>query len=86
MGHGESEEDHAFSLLGRLVHSDDRALDLASVFEPLMDFTHPNISKERILHLSEDLGHVWTRLVREEHLAVRTDRPAIVHLLTAVMH
>ena len=54
MGHEESEEDRAFSLLGRFIHSDDCSLGLASVFEPLMDFTHPNIFKARILHLSED--------------------------------
>ncbi|KAF2554079.1 hypothetical protein F2Q68_00034335 [Brassica cretica] len=49
-----------------------------------MNFDHQNFSKARILHLSEDLGHVWTRLVREEHPAVRTDRPVCVHLFTAV--
>nr|VDC97119.1 unnamed protein product [Brassica oleracea] len=84
LGHEESEDNRAFSLLGRLVHPEDRALDLASVFDPLLDFTHPKFSKARILYLSEDLAHVWTRLVCEKHPAVRNNRPAFVHLLIAV--
>ncbi|KAF3568497.1 hypothetical protein DY000_02016338 [Brassica cretica] len=84
LGNEEFKDDHAFSLFGHLVLSGDRVLDLASVFDSLMDFTHPNFSKARIIHLSEDLAHVWTRIIREEHPAVRTDHPEFVHLLTAV--
>ncbi|KAF3559325.1 hypothetical protein F2Q69_00013943 [Brassica cretica] len=84
LGHEESEDDRAFSILGRLVHPDDRALDLAYVFDPFMNFDHQNFSKARILHLSDDLAHVWTRPVREENPAVPTDRPACVLLLTAM--
>ncbi|KAF8105949.1 hypothetical protein N665_0151s0042 [Sinapis alba] len=84
LGREDPEDRHAFTLLGRLVHPDEHAIDLQSVFAPLLDFHHPNFSKARILHLSEDLGHAWTRLVHEDHPADRPDQPACVLLLTAM--
>ena len=80
----EPEDGHAFTLLGRLVQPDEHAIDLQSVFDPLLDFHHPYFSKARILQLSEDLGHAWARLVHEDHPADHPDSPAFVQLLTAV--
>ena len=84
LSHEESEDDHAFSLLSHLVHPDEPTLDLASLFDPLMDFTHPNFSKAKILKLSYDLSRTWIHSDREGHPADRTVRPACVFLLTTV--
>ena len=61
-GREESEDDRNFSLLDPLVctaHPD----DLASVFDPMMDFSFDHFSKERILKLSEDLTRARMQLV-----------------------
>ncbi|KAF3598878.1 hypothetical protein F2Q69_00035944 [Brassica cretica] len=61
-GSEESEDDRNFSLLDPLVctaHPD----DLASVFDPMMDFSFDHFSKERILKLSEDLTRARMQLV-----------------------
>ncbi|KAF8105370.1 hypothetical protein N665_0158s0052 [Sinapis alba] len=84
LGREDHEDKHAFTLLGRLEHSDQRASDLQSVFDPFLDFHHPNFSKARILHLSEDLGHAWTRLIHQDHPTDRPNQPACVLLLTVM--
>ena len=83
----ESEDDRIFLLLAHLVrtaHPEDGTNDLASVFDPMMDFSLVHFSKARILKLSEYLTHVGTQLVREGYLADRPDRPSPVLILTAM--
>ena len=63
---------------------DERTIDLASVFDPMMDFSYPYFSKAWILQLSEDLTHARTTLIREEHPMDYTDHPVCVLLLTAM--
>ncbi|KAG5393467.1 hypothetical protein IGI04_023430 [Brassica rapa subsp. trilocularis] len=78
LGRVNSDSDRSFSLLARLARiacTDDRSDDLASLFDPMMDFSFGYFSKARILKLSEDLGHTGTQLVRSERPAALTDRP-----------
>ncbi|KAG5384565.1 hypothetical protein IGI04_036035 [Brassica rapa subsp. trilocularis] len=66
LGRANSDSDHSFSHLARLARTactSDCADDLAALFIPIMDFSFGYFSKARILKLSEDLGHVGTRLV-----------------------
>ena len=94
LDHEVSHNDRDFSLLARLARTactDDRADDLSTLFDPIMDFSFGHFSKARILKLSEDLGFVGTQLVRSERpaaLAERpaalADRPANVTVLTAL--
>ena len=82
-----SDSDHGFSLLSCLARTactDDRADDLSTLFDPIMDFSFEYFSKARILKLSEDLGFVRTRLVRLERPPTLADRPANVLILTAL--
>ncbi|WZY77496.1 hypothetical protein YC2023_023880 [Brassica napus] len=86
LDHDVSQNDRDFSLLARLARTactDDRADDLSTLFDPIMDFSFGNFSKARILKLSEDLGFVGTQFVRSEHPAALDDRPAYVLILTA---
>ena len=81
LGRANSNSDRNFSLLARLARTactGDRTDDLASLFDPMMDFSFGYFSKPRILKLSEDLGHAGTQLVRSERPAALTDRPAYV--------
>ncbi|KAF2568646.1 hypothetical protein F2Q68_00024438 [Brassica cretica] len=85
--HEISQNDRDFSLLARLAYTactDDRADDLSTLFDPIMDFSFENFSKARILTLSEDLGFVGMQLVRSERPAALADRPAYVLILTAL--
>ncbi|KAF3534607.1 hypothetical protein DY000_02040125 [Brassica cretica] len=94
LGRANSDSDHSFSLLARLARTActrDCADDLASLFDPIMDFSFGYFSKARILTLSEDLGHVRTQLVRSErpaafaeHPAALADRPAPLLILSAL--
>ena len=70
--------------MARTVCTDDRADDLSTLFDPIMDFSFGYFSKARILKLSEDLGFVGTQLVRSERPAALADRPAYVLILTAL--
>ncbi|KAF3609505.1 hypothetical protein DY000_02046414 [Brassica cretica] len=82
-----SDSDHGLSLLARLARTsctDDRAYDLSTLFDLIMDFSFGYFSKARILKLSEDLGFVGTQLVRSERPAALADRPAYVLILTAL--
>ena len=79
LGRANSDSDHSFSLLARLartVFTGDCADDLASLFDPIMDFSFGYFSKARILKLSEDVGHVRTQLARSDRLAAFAERPA----------
>ncbi|XP_033139178.1 uncharacterized protein LOC103841606 [Brassica rapa] len=88
--------DNAYQLdlqarLARTACTDDRADDLSTLFDPIMDFSFGHFSKARILKLSEDLGFVGTQLVRSERpaalaerLAALADRPANVTVLTTL--
>ncbi|KAG5412917.1 hypothetical protein IGI04_000484 [Brassica rapa subsp. trilocularis] len=79
LGRANSDSDHSFSHLARLARTactSDCADDLAALFIPIMDFSFGYFSKARILKLSEDLGHVGTRLVRSERSAAFAERPA----------
>ncbi|KAF3534613.1 hypothetical protein DY000_02040785 [Brassica cretica] len=62
--------------LARTACANDCADDLASLFDPIMDFSFGYSSKERILKLSEDLGHAETQLFRSERPAAFAERPA----------
>ncbi|WZZ44259.1 hypothetical protein YC2023_040518 [Brassica napus] len=87
LDHEVSQNDRDFSLLARLARSactNDRADDLSTLFDPIMDFSFGNFSKARILKLSEDLGFVGTQLVRSERPAALADRPAYLLILTAL--
>ncbi|CAG7896995.1 unnamed protein product [Brassica rapa] len=83
----ESKDDHIFLLLAHLVctaHPEDGTNNLASVFDPVMDFSLVHFSKARILKLSEDLTHLGTQLVCEGYLADRPDRLSPVLIFTAM--
>ncbi|KAG5397563.1 hypothetical protein IGI04_019377 [Brassica rapa subsp. trilocularis] len=94
LDHEVSQNDRDFSLLARLARTactDDRADDLSTLFDPIMDFSFGNFSKARILKLSESLGFVGTQLVRSECPAASAeratalaDRPTYVTVLTAL--
>ena len=65
LGRLNSDSDRDFSFLARLARTacaNNCADDLASLFDPIMDFSFGYYSKERILKLSEDLGHAGTQL------------------------
>nr|VDD23538.1 unnamed protein product [Brassica rapa] len=72
-----------FSLLAHLEHTG-RMDELIDQFDQFMDFDHPNLSKAQILHLSEDLGRLWSKMARKMDKSERTDQPATVLILTAV--
>ncbi|KAF3558364.1 hypothetical protein F2Q69_00015251 [Brassica cretica] len=87
LDHEVSQNDRDFSLLARLAHTartGDRTDGLIDPFDQFMHFDHPNLTKARILHLSEDIGRTWTSLVHETDMVVLTDSPTSVLLLTAV--
>ncbi|XP_013613865.1 PREDICTED: uncharacterized protein LOC106320044 [Brassica oleracea var. oleracea] len=72
LGRANSDSDRGFSLLARLARTactGDCADDLASLFDPMMDFSFGYLSKARILKLLEDLGHAGRQLVRSERPA-----------------
>ena len=85
LGRANSDSDHSFSLLARLARTActrDCADDLASLFDPIMDFSFGYFSKARILKLSEDLGHAGKQLVRSERPAALQNvlRPLLIVL------
>uniref|UniRef100_A0A0D3EBM9 CCHC-type domain-containing protein n=1 Tax=Brassica oleracea var. oleracea TaxID=109376 RepID=A0A0D3EBM9_BRAOL len=82
-----SQNDRDFSLLARLPHTartGDRTDGLIDPFDQFMHFDQPNLTKARILHLSEDIGHTWSSMVFDLDMVVHTDSPTSVVLLTAV--
>ncbi|KAF2553171.1 hypothetical protein F2Q68_00034028 [Brassica cretica] len=87
LGRASSDSDHGFSLLARLARTactDDRADDLSTLFDPIMDFSFGYFSKARILKLSEELGFIGTQLIRSERPAALADRPAYVLIPTSL--
>ncbi|KAF3527979.1 hypothetical protein DY000_02040880 [Brassica cretica] len=48
-----------------------------------MNFDQPNLSKARLLRLSEDLATFWPGTVHESHPSVHEERTGRVLLLTA---
>ena len=83
LGRAELGTGRDFSLLARLERTD-RIDELIDPFDQFMHFDHPNLSKAQILHLSEDLGRLWSKMVQETDKTEQTDRPATVLLLAAV--
>uniref|UniRef100_M4FAS5 Uncharacterized protein n=1 Tax=Brassica campestris TaxID=3711 RepID=M4FAS5_BRACM len=79
----ESKSDHGFSLLSRLGRTGDRSDELIRHFDQFMNFDQPNLSKARLLRLSEDLATFWPGTVHESHPSVHEERPGRVLLLTA---
>ena len=80
-----SQNDRDFSLLARLPHTartGDRTDGLIDPFDQFMHFDQPNLTKARILHLSEDIGHTWSSMVHDLDMVVHTDSPTTVVLLT----
>ncbi|WZZ34608.1 hypothetical protein YC2023_018009 [Brassica napus] len=63
------------------IEKDHARLDLDHEF---MHFDQSNLTKARILHLSEDIGHTWSSMVHDLDMVVHTDSPTSVVLLTAV--
>ncbi|KAF2590414.1 hypothetical protein F2Q70_00040802 [Brassica cretica] len=87
LDHEISQNDRDFSLLARLPHTartGDRTDGLIDPFDQFMHFDQPNLTKARILHLSEDIGHTWSSMVHDLDMVVHTDSPTSVVLLTAV--
>ncbi|WZZ77521.1 hypothetical protein YC2023_098093 [Brassica napus] len=87
LDHEVSQNDRDFSLLARLPHTartGDRTDGLIDPFDQFMHFDQPNLTKARILHLSEDIGHTWSSMVHDLDMVVHTDSPTSVVLLTAV--
>ncbi|KAF2604001.1 hypothetical protein F2Q70_00025995 [Brassica cretica] len=87
LDHEVSQNDRDFSLLARFARTactDDRADDLSTLFNPIMDFSFGNLTKARIIHLSEDIGRTWPSLVHETDMVVHTDSPTSVVLLTTI--
>ncbi|KAF3496311.1 hypothetical protein DY000_02053363 [Brassica cretica] len=87
LDHEVSQNDRDFSLLARLPHTartGDRTDGLIDPFDQFMHFDQPNLTKARILHLSEDIGHTWSSMVHDLNMVVHTDSPTSVVLLTAV--
>ncbi|KAF3539316.1 hypothetical protein F2Q69_00019374 [Brassica cretica] len=82
-----SQNDRDFSLLVRLAHTartGDRTDGLIDPFDQFMHFDQPNLTKARILHLSEDIGRTWSSLAHDPDMVAYTDSPTSVILLTAV--
>ncbi|KAL0759741.1 hypothetical protein Bca101_075891 [Brassica carinata] len=79
----EPETDRAFSLLSRLDRTGDRSDELIRHFDQFMNFEHKNLSKARLLKLSDDLASIWSRKVRENLPSEHEDRTGRVLLLTA---
>ena len=87
LDHEVSQNDRDFSRLARLPHTartGDRTDGLIDPFDQFMHFDQPNLTKARILHLSEDIGHTWSSMVHDLDMVVHTDSPTSVVLLTAV--
>ncbi|KAF3507394.1 hypothetical protein F2Q69_00006519 [Brassica cretica] len=79
----ESKSDHGLSLLSRLGRTGDRSDELIRHFDQFMNFDQPNLSKARLLRLSEDLATFWPGTVHESHPSVHEERTGRVLLLTA---
>ena len=79
----ESKSDHGLSLLSRLGRTGDRSDELIRHFDQFMNFDQPNLSKARLLRLSEDIATFWSRTVHENHPSLHEDRTGRVLLLTA---
>uniref|UniRef100_A0A0D3DL02 Helitron helicase-like domain-containing protein n=1 Tax=Brassica oleracea var. oleracea TaxID=109376 RepID=A0A0D3DL02_BRAOL len=87
LDHEVSQNDRDFSFLARLPHTartGDRTDGLIDPFDQFMHFDQPNLTKARILHQSEDIGHTWFSMVHDQNMVVHTDSPTSVVLLTAV--
>ncbi|KAF3599364.1 hypothetical protein F2Q69_00035226 [Brassica cretica] len=81
LGRASFDSDRDFSLLACLARTactGDCADDLASLFDPIMDFIFGYFSKARILKLSEDLGHAGTQLIRFERPLQNVMRPLLI--------
>ncbi|KAF2558628.1 hypothetical protein F2Q68_00014877 [Brassica cretica] len=79
----ESKSDHGLSLLSHLGRTGDRSDELIRHFDQFMNFDQPNLSKARLLRLSEDLATFWPGTVHESHPSVHEERTGRVLLLTA---
>ena len=79
----ESKSDHGLSLLSHLGRTGDRSDELIRHFDQFMNFDQPNLSKARLLRLSEDIATFWSRTVHENHPSLHEDRTGRVLLLTA---
>ncbi|KAF3586443.1 hypothetical protein F2Q69_00029958 [Brassica cretica] len=78
LDHEVSQNDRDFSLLARLPHTartGDRTDGLIDPFDQFMHFDQPNLTKARILHLSEDIGHTWFSMVHDLDMVVHADSP-----------
>ncbi|KAF3607979.1 hypothetical protein DY000_02048258 [Brassica cretica] len=83
LGRAEQGTGRDFSLLAHLEHTGHMD-ELIDQFDQFMHFDHLNLSKAQILHLSEDLGRLWSKMARKTDKSVQTDQPATVLILTAV--
>ena len=79
----ESKSAHGLSLLIRLGRTSDHSDELIRHFDQFMNFDQPNLSKARLLRLSEDLATFWPGTVHESHSSVHEERTGRVLLLTA---
>ncbi|KAF2533607.1 hypothetical protein F2Q70_00030502 [Brassica cretica] len=69
--------------LSRLDRTSDRSDELIRHFDQFMNFELTNLSKARLLKLSDDLASIWSRTVRENLPSEHEDRTGCVLLLTA---
>ncbi|KAJ4889368.1 Uncharacterized protein Rs2_29116 [Raphanus sativus] len=77
----EPDSGHSLSLLARLVrtaHPDGHVHDLIDLFDAFMAFDDPNLSKARILKLSEDLVQVKSPSVHEGSILLTAMDPIIM--------
>ncbi|KAF2559694.1 hypothetical protein F2Q68_00015661 [Brassica cretica] len=58
VGRVESESDRGLSLLSRLGRANDRSDELIRHFDQFMNFDQPNLSKARLLRLSDDIASI----------------------------
>ncbi|KAF3489536.1 hypothetical protein F2Q69_00052224 [Brassica cretica] len=83
VGRVESESDRGLSLLCRLGRADDRSDEMIRHFDQFMNFEQTNLSKARLLRLSDDIASNWPGTVHENHPSEHEDRTGCVLLLTA---
>ncbi|KAF2553632.1 hypothetical protein F2Q68_00034938 [Brassica cretica] len=79
----EPETDHGFSLLSCLDRTGDHSDELIRHFDQFMNFELTNLSKARLLKLSDDLASIWSRTARENLQSEHEDRTGRILLLTA---
>ncbi|KAF2553631.1 hypothetical protein F2Q68_00034939 [Brassica cretica] len=82
VGRVESESDRGLSLLSCLGRANDHSDELIRHFDQFMNFEQPNISKARLLRLSDDIASICPGTVHENHPSEHEDRYLRVNSLS----